>query len=86
MPQGKMNGEATDNFSGQMPLEGGEMPFGSMTENGGTAFLGAQEPLTEDEMPIGDMNEEGATLDSAQDKLKTIDIPGSWKLQLIYSS
>jgi len=85
MPIGDMMADTPQNFSGQKTTTG-EMPQGNMTDNSSTAFYNAKNISGDGEMPVGDMNNEISLFAADKEKLKTIEIPGNWKLQLKYSS
>lgn len=85
MPSGDMMADAAGNFSGQ-EANMGEMPQGNMTDDSSTTYYSAQNISGNGEMPAGDMNNEISLYAAEKEKLKTIEIPGNWKLQLKYSS
>lgn len=84
MPSGNMNPGTAASNSGQMPLAI-EMPAGSMNEFNSNAFFSSPQSSGIGEMPVGSMNGYAAKEEAGEDKVKTIEIPGSWKLQFTYS-
>ncbi len=87
MPRGNMT-ESNDNFSDQLSpsnMGGNEMPPGKMTDS--NQVSGSVQALSDvNEMPLGNMNGDAAAGNAEQDKAKTIEIPGTWKLQMTYIS
>lgn len=86
MPLGNMN-DMQDNSSTQMSSSNSEMPIGNMGNGMQSTSVESQIDIhTHEEMPTGGMNDESAAIKAEKNNLKTIDIPGSWKLQLTHSS
>ena len=80
MPTGEMI-ESTGNFGEQLPSDNSEMPAGIMADT--NSSFSDEKPSGGVEMPAGNMNDSASGANSAQAKVYVIDIPGTWKIQLI---
>ncbi len=78
MPRGDMN-QSIIGTGSQMSEAAGEMPLGTMIDSP-VGFSG--QTSSAGEMPRGDMNQSTSNDSLAENQLKTIDLSGSWKLQL----
>ena len=86
MPLGDMTDDKSSSFEGSTPTMVAEMPQAQMNANGGATPFNVQNFSGGNEMPSGSMEEDAATPGVKQHQSNTIEIPGSWKLQLTYSS
>ncbi len=86
MPNGNMM-EVTDSFTNQIAssnnFEATEMPIGKMTDSNSMIGL-AQIISGTSEMPLGNMNRNDNAIVTEPNKIKIIEIPGCWKLQMKY--